>query len=302
VTSLRHYNKNAFVCLLVDDLTAVSLVGFRANLKNLVDEIKIVEFPKSMPQKERSRLLKTSMRNLVDGDFLYLDCDTIICSEINPNELPNCEIGAVLDLHMSVEKRLQNKIFPKAYERYANEKYFNSGVLYAKDTQQTRHFFDCWNKLLLEHIAKGYVMDQPALFQTNLKFNLITEFDGTWNSMPEYDVNYIHKARIMHFFSTQKSSEKGYKLHPLIEKAFYETIKQKQSITEEQLQIILNPKENFHPNTQLLGQGTLSASYVLKTLKYIYRKRPKLFNFLESFCAIFSKNKDRFVYPPIDEK
>ena len=71
VLSLRYHNPDAFISLLVDDGTDKNLVDFRGQIKDLVNEYKVVEYPKETSNKVRSRLLKTNMRNLIDGDFLY---------------------------------------------------------------------------------------------------------------------------------------------------------------------------------------------------------------------------------------
>jgi lipopolysaccharide biosynthesis glycosyltransferase len=296
ITTLRYYNKNAFVSLLVDDLTAASLTGFRAKVKEMANEFKVAEFPKNMPLKNRSRQLKTRARNIIDGDFLYLDNDTIICSEISEDEMPNCEIGAVADLHTNFEKYQQQckayKLLPiEKYKKLgfttpSNGKYFNGGVFFVKDTELTRNFFKYWQETQSIYSGNGFALDQPALSQTNIKFNyLITELDGTWNSMFEYDVNYIHKAKIMHFIQILGSARPRIKIHPLMESKFYEEIKKEQKISEEQLKIMLNPKENFYSNTYLIWLDKLRWSYVFRSVMTIYNKLPFLFNLLESLCA-----------------
>ena len=70
VLSLRHYNPQAFITLLVDDKTDKNLVGFRSEIKNLIDEYKVVPFDDRLSNMVRSRFLKTNMRNLIEGDFL----------------------------------------------------------------------------------------------------------------------------------------------------------------------------------------------------------------------------------------
>ena len=41
ILSLRHYNPDAFVTLLVDDKTDANLMGFRAEIKTLINEYKV---------------------------------------------------------------------------------------------------------------------------------------------------------------------------------------------------------------------------------------------------------------------
>ena len=47
---------------------------------------------------ERSRVLKTNLRELVSGDFLYLDTDTIICEDFS-DYVPQGSVNLVADAH-----------------------------------------------------------------------------------------------------------------------------------------------------------------------------------------------------------
>ena len=104
VISLRHYNPDAFVSLLVDDKTDKSLVGFRAGIKDLVNEYKVIMFDEKIGGLARSRLLKTNMRNLLEGDFLYLDGDTAFVDKLEVEVDDSCDVGGIPDLHSQQEQ------------------------------------------------------------------------------------------------------------------------------------------------------------------------------------------------------
>ena len=78
VASLRVHNPGAFVTLLTDDRTLATLTGNRAALKDAVDEIKALTLDEKLTPMLRSRFLKTSIRNVIDGDFLFLDSDIAV--------------------------------------------------------------------------------------------------------------------------------------------------------------------------------------------------------------------------------
>ena len=82
IASLRCHNPNAFVTLLTDDRTAESLMGKRAVLKEAVDELKVLSLDEKLSPMQRSRYLKTVMRNEVDGDFLYMDSDIAVVGNL----------------------------------------------------------------------------------------------------------------------------------------------------------------------------------------------------------------------------
>ena len=52
--------------------------------------------PADLNTVEKSRYLKTNLRSLISGDFLYIDSDSIICEDFS-SDLPECSLGLVLD-------------------------------------------------------------------------------------------------------------------------------------------------------------------------------------------------------------
>ncbi len=134
ISSLLLYNPNVCITLLTDDKTFKNLKGHRGDVLHLVQEIKVIKLSGKWNQKVRSRIIKTNMRNLVDGDFLYLDCDTIVLMPINIPSDWEFNIGAVKNLHFSNVQ--ESPIYP-VFHCFANScginmdshNYFNSGVL-----------------------------------------------------------------------------------------------------------------------------------------------------------------------------
>ena len=130
ILSLRHYNPDAFVTLLVDDKTDANLMGFRAEIKTLVNEYKVVSFDDKISGLARSRLLKTNMRNLLEGDFLYIDGDTAIADKLDRKlVIDDMDFDTIItavqtgkaDMGMAgmtvTEERLQNINFSTSYAK-----------------------------------------------------------------------------------------------------------------------------------------------------------------------------------------
>ena len=80
---LRKYNPEAYVVLVCDDTTESSLNGNRQDIKLLINELKSIQFERPVNKVERSRLMKVNLRKYVEGDFLYIDCDTIIVNDLS---------------------------------------------------------------------------------------------------------------------------------------------------------------------------------------------------------------------------
>ena len=83
ITSLRKTNPSVKVALLMDNITYSTLAETRAMLLKIIDEPVVISLDNVISNKEKSRVLKTNMRNYVDGDFLYIDSDALILSDLS---------------------------------------------------------------------------------------------------------------------------------------------------------------------------------------------------------------------------
>ena len=83
VWSLRYHMPQAHIIVLVDNKTKDSFSEpNRSELQKLA-EIISVDFEDTVSNVERSRLIKTAIPDYVSGDFLYIDCDTIIADDLS---------------------------------------------------------------------------------------------------------------------------------------------------------------------------------------------------------------------------
>jgi hypothetical protein len=170
VFTARYYNPDACIVLITDDRTNELLKGQRGEILDYISEKIVVPLPEEMSAMLRSRQLKTSVRNFIEGDFLFIDCDTLITRSLN--EIDNClfEIGAVLESHLPIALFI-NSLYEKVDKNATllgwsiqNEKnYFSSGVIYVKDTPNNQLFYEKWNCLWKEGVKKEVMIDQPSL-------------------------------------------------------------------------------------------------------------------------------------------
>ena len=207
IYSARFRMPDAIITLLVDDITNNNFVGSRKELLNFITEKIVIFFDEDIDFKVRSRLLKTNMRNHVPGDFLYIDCDTLIASPLN--DIDNCkfDIEAVLDGHTVLEKHPVYEIFEKQssafnYPFEMVENYFSGGAMYVKDSKKARDFFDNWHKNYKLGLQSGISQDEPSLAKTNFDFgNIIHELPGEWNCQIRLGALYMKDLKILHFWS-----------------------------------------------------------------------------------------------------
>jgi hypothetical protein len=281
ITSLKMKMPDGFVSLLIDDTTEKTLIDQRRNILELVNELKVIPIDTQFNKIQRSRWLKTSMRQHIEGDFLYIDCDTIITDDLAEIEKWDIILGAVVDWHQHLnqnppyKKWIQNmdkKLGFKSSLQLNN--YFNGGLLFCKDIAITHDFFSEWHRLWLFCKSKGLVIDQPSLNQANFSFNnIITEIGGIWNCMISYDGAIIHlnNSKIIHYQSSNILSEKKEKLYLMANLAIFHEIKEKGYITQDIQKYLQNPKSSFNDYTRLIMPDKF-----IDSLSFIFIK--KLFN------------------------
>ncbi len=302
IASLRVHNPGAFVTLLTDDKTAETLVGPRAVLKDAVDELKVLTLDEKFTPMLRSRYLKTVMRNVVDGDFMYMDSDIAIVGDLSIPEEWKGGIYAVLDFHTNLSKAInRKKILNNAkmmgFSPILNDEIFNGGVMFAADTPEARKFFETWHELWLYCVSKNFPYDMASLAETNFKFNYITKkMPGGWNCQLAYGNRFLPTAKVLHFFGSRIIDTRGHKvpasmdlfLPKILRKDFYTNLKnipvkvnadKSITINEYYDDVIAHAKEEFEFQTRKVGAAGayIIRSYAFaKSLAWIYKKMPFL--------------------------
>lgn len=300
IASLRVHNPGAFVTLLTDDKTAATLVGPRAALKEAVDELKVLTLDEKFTPMLRSRYLKTVMRNVIDGDFLYMDSDIAIVGDLSIPAEWTGDIYAVLDFHTNLHKAInRKKILNNAkmlgFSPILNDEIFNGGVMYAKDSPTAREFFKTWHELWLYCLTKNFPYDMASLAEANFKFNYITQkASGEWNCQMAYAKKFIPNGKVFHFFGSRIIDTCGRKvpesmnlfLPKILRKNFYTDLKnipvrvnadKSITINEYYDDVIAHAKEAFLYQTKHAGKlgADIIRSYAFaKSLGFVYKRMP----------------------------
>jgi hypothetical protein len=241
------------------------------------------------------------MRNLLEGDFLYLDGDTAFVDKLDVVVDDTCDVGGIPDLHS--HKNDPYHIKHKGDNRNKRllgfklslaEVFFNGGVIFARDTAKAKEFFDKWYELYQYCNTKGVFTDQISLNETNQLLGFpLKELPGEWNCQVREAYNHLHRvkdiypilctAKIVHFFGSGIDGKR--EPHPLMRKDFFVQIKEEQKVSEEKLQIIYNARTAF-----VGAPEKLDASEKFP-LFFIYRQFPRLFKLLYGLKNGFSRKK-----------
>lgn len=215
--TLRKHNPTIPVSVVMDNITLTSIQGKTIDAISRFAEVLAFETPDEYnTEKLRSRFLKTSIRKLVSGDFLFLDCDTIVCRAFNDNDFCDLTIGMVADLNASLslsdEKTLE-KCKNAGFLDLQGAPYFNSGFSFVKDSPIAFRFYDTWHKLWCESIRQGCSYDQPALCEANRQLDYpIIEISGRWNCQIKYSGSsrFLRDAVVLHYFAADGSAQRPF--------------------------------------------------------------------------------------------
>ena len=199
--SLRLFHPNETVVIVMDEDTHRRLLDKRAAILNDVTPI-IIAIPEEYNSTQRSRYLKTRLRQIVDGDFFYLDCDTLICSSLAAIDSMESDIAMVEDFAFCKDNIETCK--KAGFHHLEGQIYYNGGVMYAKSTPPSYAFFEEWHRYWLQSLKNGVPQDQPALWQTNMTLqNQIKRLPVVWNCQIQNRsvVKDVDHAIVLHYFA-----------------------------------------------------------------------------------------------------
>ncbi len=288
--SLRQFHPEVTVKVLVDEPTKEYMMRF-PELCKMVTDIIVAPVPADYNAKQRSRVIKTYVRNLVDGTYLYIDVDTIICKPLDGIDEISCDIAAVPDGHLLLKEQLFSPIegIKRVFGVDISDSkiWFNAGVMLVADNEKTRKFFQAWyEKWTYSCFEKGQSQDQPALSVVNKEFGgLIQEMPGIYNAQVALSLKYFADAAIVHWWHMNFIENQDYS--PFFSLSIYKEIKEKGGITPEIAHVIRNCKQSFANPTMAVGREHISFLFspAGKIFNRIYRDGG-IASFLMNKCAV----------------
>jgi hypothetical protein len=294
------YNPGAHIVTLIDEKTKSGLTGKRSGYEALVTETIVIAVPAEFPQKDASRWIKTSINRYVTGDFLFIDCDTIITGKIECDFPPAIKIGAVPDCHVPLSKHHLREHFQNEDRQVdfcsslQTDVRYNGGLIYCDGSAEALHFFDKWHSLWLESRNKGNSQDMPALNQANYELNnVITALGGEWNCQISHNgLPYLYGAKIIHYYATSLISFD----HPytLASEAVLFSIKESGTVSPEIAELLKKPKSAFSEKERIIADKTaldvLESAFFSKLL-WLRRSHGHMFNKLNTLVAHIRKPK-----------
>ena len=278
VWSLRQYEPDVIVNVVVDEPTA-KRVKANAELMALITNVVVTDVPEKYTPKERSREIKTRIRELISGDFFYIDTDTVVCKPLSGIDSCEYDVAGVPDSNVSLkENPFAGGMISSVKEIFGSdvsncEYLINGGVIYAKDNEVAHELFRRWNKnWTYSCFEKGNCQDQPALWQSNHEMgNVIKLLPDVYNCQVAMNLQYFADAAIVHFLHMNFIPDQSYS--PYLCLKIYKDIKTVGTLTPEIKKQIINCKSSFAPLTMPVGRDQLLFLFTPmgKTFVQIYK-------------------------------
>lgn len=308
IFSLKNIMPTANVVVLTDNLTEKSFIQNRKEILKYA-EIISVSFPDNISNIERSRLIKTSIPEYVNDDFLYIDCDTIICSDLSG--ILNCSFNTagVLDGHVILNEHIHKDYFLQRDKKlgFKGTKEagcnINGGLIFARNCEESRILFKSWNEVWkYSAYTKHDMHDQSALNEANYRTGLkMGHLDGIWNCQPSHGgLAFLKDAKIIHYYSSEFSSKNYIPYYKLADKTLQIKIKQSGTIPDDIKEMILNPKFQFNKvhlvNDQrvveiMQSPLTFTLADIKQHLPILYKLMEKNIAFIRSIGKKIKKHK-----------
>lgn len=264
--SLRRFHPKDKVVVLTDHPTA-ERVRERPQLAAMITDLKIVDVPKDYNGRLRSRTLKTSVRNLIDGDFMTIDTDTVICGALDgADDLPIKNIGMVPEMHGAFKNHITYQLITNELKRIYNTDvsdapyWFNSGCMLVRDNAFTREFFRKWNEeWKVATFQKNASADQRPLLKVDHDYGYVIEcLPDVYNCQVALSVQYFHEAKILHFWHMKDDFFLDLSYSPFTSKYVYRQVREHKAITPEVANLIAICKNTFASPSMIVGRKDLN--------------------------------------------
>lgn len=292
IWSAKHYMPDCQVAVVSDTATIENIkIVKREGFIDMVDELIDSKVPDHYTNMEKSRWIKTNLRSLVRGTFLYVDTDTLFTGDISEIDVFKCSVGMVKDLHLNFcdnyfrDKVIANMLKYFDFHCKKTSNFYNGGVIFAMDTPQTHNFFNNWHSNWIRTQSKGYAFDQLSLFKTCIEHSdVVSEINGIYNCQISTSIQYLYDAKIIHFFTSNSG------IHPFKNKKIYERILKEHRIATDIQEQITNCKSEFSsPSSPQYSNVGFRYSLTYQAWERLYEKKSFFFKLSERLLGLFVK-------------
>src|SRR4051794_14367630 len=166
VMFLREIHPEAEIVCLCDAASHRELTSSGHALLDVVDRTQSIDTHDGPPG-FRNRYVKTQMRQILDGDFVYLDSDTLVVDRLDKMLACHASVGGIAN-HSGTDdptglNDVEQDYFHTMGWELPRKVYVNGGVLLLRDSDPARRFCQLWHEKWLAWTRRGRYTDQPSL-------------------------------------------------------------------------------------------------------------------------------------------
>ena len=206
--AIKHLSSNVDICILTDRRTS-TLSLFQEVVQHLGAKPQIVGLGcfQDHTAVVRSRVLKSQMRALIEGDFLYIDSDALPLIDLKKLSITKSLAAAPDASKVNVQALTPNWVVNEyCAVGWKSESgiYLNSGVIAWKDDQRSREMGLFWHEHWLELYSKRNVYkDQPSFnYMINYFRESVEVLDQKWNGLVTADARFSRQSLVYHYFTS----------------------------------------------------------------------------------------------------
>jgi hypothetical protein len=204
--AVRRLHRQARIVLVTDEPTAHAIDHGNHALARIVTEIVVQPTGTDIPGVS-SRYLRTVLRQLVKGDYLYLDTDAIAVRPLDRGWPGAMDLAVARDRNQSGITPLAlphiEQLRVKLGWNFRMDRYLNAGVLFVRDTPAAHAFYAEWHSRWKQALSLGIWQDQFSFNSAS------TAGIARIGILPDRDNWVTHstamlrgRARIFHFFAS----------------------------------------------------------------------------------------------------
>jgi hypothetical protein len=204
--AVRRLHPQAQIILVTDQPTAGAIDHRDHALADIMNEIIVRKTSNDVPSVS-SRHLKTSLRELVKGDYLYLDNDAIAVRPLDRGWPKRADLAVARDWNkrgipapwMPIIEKLRADL---GWE-FPSDRYFNGGVIFVRDTSAAHNFYTHWNRRWQQTLSLGIPQDQFSLNSVIAAGIATTAILADRDNWVTYSLAMLRgRARIFHFWTS----------------------------------------------------------------------------------------------------
>lgn len=261
VYSLRLYEPDRDVKVFCDERTSQYIRKY-PEFVNLLTEIVCIPISDNYNKWQRSRAIKTSIRQKIQGNFLYVDTDTIFAGTLEFIDNLTCDVAAVAEYHVALSHHLYRHLSIKYVKDIFDEdisdakRQHNGGVIYAADSKIAHELYKRWNdNWHYSAFKKGNNSDQPSLMKSDKDMGyIIQELPGEYNCQMAMSIEHFFEAKIIHFLHFDLLPQPQ---NPFLDKSLYRKIKEDGGISETTAYTIHHCKTAFISPSAIVDGRTI---------------------------------------------